>query len=305
VIGRVGVDPAAEVGHTVGEHEAARGRSVLQGETPLDDLEWHVDPSSTRRHWIGDASETVQPPAADGHGSHRRYVCPMNDVAQRWQIRSTELGTKRDIARVFVSQSSPRIIMTTTVLVLAIRLPLASWGMGDLYVVGFTVAFTGVLEWVLHLFVLHASPDSFVTRRLGGGVNHRKHHLDPPDMRWLLLDGFDAALFLTLLAVLTGLWSVPLLMVTGSSVTTGYLTALSLTYLAFWNYEWTHLMVHTRYRPRTRFYARLERNHRLHHYRNERYWLGVTSNLGDRIMGSYPKSKTDVALSETARTLDR
>ncbi len=229
----------------------------------------------------------------------------MTDVAPRWRIRSTELATKRDIARVFFSHASPRIITVATVVVLTIRLVLGSWGFGDLYVIAFTVAFTGVLEWMVHLFILHASPTSFVTRRLGGGVNHRKHHLDPPDMRWLLLDGADAALFVGLLAVLTGLWSVPLLALVGAPVLSGYLTALSATYIAFWNYEWTHLMVHTRYRPRSRFYARLARNHRLHHYRNERYWLGVTSNVGGPTLGTYPKTKTDVTLSDTARHLDR
>ena len=61
--------------------------------------------------------------------------------------------------------------------------------------------------------------------------------------------------------------------------------------------------MHTRYRPSSRLYARLARNHRLHHFRNERYWLGVTSNSGDRILRTLPRSKTDVPLSDTARTL--
>ena len=42
---------------------------------------------------------------------------------------------------------------------------------------------------------------------------------------------------------------------------------------------------------------------RLHHYRNENYWLGVSSNTGDRLLRTLPKHKTDVPLSETARTL--
>jgi hypothetical protein len=73
--------------------------------------------------------------------------------------------------------------------------------------------------------------------------------------------------------------------------------------VALAHYEWTHLLVHSRYRPKSRFYARLSRNHRLHHFRNERYWLGVTSNSGDRILRTLPRAKTDVPLSETARTL--
>ena len=81
------------------------------------------------------------------------------------------------------------------------------------------------------------------------------------------------------------------------------LTVRVLAYLSLAHYEWVHLMVHTRYRPKTRFYRRLATNHRLHHYRNEKYWLGVTSNLGDRLLGTYPAEKSDVPLSDTARTL--
>ena len=73
--------------------------------------------------------------------------------------------------------------------------------------------------------------------------------------------------------------------------------------LALGHYEWVHLIVHTRYRPKGRYYRRLARNHRLHHFRNENYWLGITSNSGDRLLNTLPKHTTDVPLSDTARTL--
>lgn len=227
----------------------------------------------------------------------------MTDVAERWTVRSTDLSTKRDIARLFSRHTSPRIITAAVTAAATARIIVGSWGLGDVAVIAFTLTFTGVLEWIVHLFILHSSPTSFVARRLGAGSSHRKHHLDPPDMRNLLLDGFDAGLFVVLLAALTSLWSLPLLALLGSPLLAGYLTALTATWAAFWHYEWTHLLVHTRYRPRTRFYRRLARNHRLHHYRNERHWLGVSSNVGDRILGTYPAEKTDVPLSDTARTL--
>ena len=74
-------------------------------------------------------------------------------------------------------------------------------------------------------------------------------------------------------------------------------------YVALGHYEWTHLLVHTRYRVKSRYYRRLARNHRRHHYRNEGYWMGITSNLGDRLFGTYPKDSAGVPLSDTARTL--
>ncbi|MFV2040117.1 MAG: sterol desaturase family protein, partial [Acidimicrobiales bacterium] len=165
------------------------------------------------------------------------------------------------------------------------------------------VVFTGPIEWAVHLFLLHSDPDSFRARRLGTGVGHHQHHLDPPKLEYLLLTGADAGIFVVVLALSTAVWSVPLLWLSGSAVGIPFLTALVATYVALANYEWTHLLVHTPYRPRTGFYRRLARNHRRHHYRNENYWLGITSNLGDRIMGTLPRSRTDVPLSGTASTL--
>ena len=42
--------------------------------------------------------------------------------------------------------------------------------------------------------------------------------------------------------------------------------------------------------------------HRLHHYKNEHYWFGVTSTVGDHLLGTTPEQST-VTKSATARTL--
>lgn len=219
-------------------------------------------------------------------------------------MRATDLATKREIAKVFFSMPSPRIISTAAAVAVLARLTFWSWGLGDLLVIGGVFVFTGPLEWVIHVLLLHSRSDSFQARRLGAGASHRQHHLDPPELQNLLLNGVDAAAFTVLLALATLVWALPIVWLAGVAIWPSLLTAVVATYLGFANYEWTHLMVHTRYRPRTRFYARLARNHRLHHFRNEQYWLGVTSNLGDRMMRTLPTMKTDVPLSDTARTLD-
>jgi sterol desaturase/sphingolipid hydroxylase (fatty acid hydroxylase superfamily) len=95
----------------------------------------------------------------------------------------------------------------------------------------------------------------------------------------------------------------PLMWLSGSSILGGFLTAWLLAAAGLLHYEFVHLMVHTRYRPHTRYYRGLARHHRLHHFRNERYWLGVTSNSGDRLMRTLPADRGDVPLSDTARTL--
>lgn len=218
-------------------------------------------------------------------------------------VRSTDLRNKREITRVFLSMASPRIIVVAVSVTVILRITLWDWSLGDVIVVVGVLLFTGPAEWVIHRFVLHCDPASLRAKKLGAGESHRKHHLDPPDIEHLVLSGADSVGFIVILAAFTAGWAVPLLVLTRSEVLLPALTALVVTYLGFANYEWTHLMVHTLYRPRTRLYRRLARNHRRHHYRNENYWMGVTSNLGDRLMRTLPRSKTDVPLSVTAKTL--
>jgi hypothetical protein len=219
-------------------------------------------------------------------------------------VRSTDLVTKRDILALFTRRGSAQVLAAAFAVLVAARVMFGGpAGRGDVIVVAVTLAITGTVEWVIHKYLLHAPLDSWTTRTLGTGSGHHQHHLDPTDVDWLLLPGLDAGVFVTGFGVFTAAWTVPLMWITGSSVTGGFLTAWAVAAAGLIHYEWVHLMVHTRYRPRTRFYQGLARHHRLHHFRNEHYWLGVTSNTGDRLLGTLPKHKSDVELSDTARTL--
>ena len=75
-------------------------------------------------------------------------------------------------------------------------------------------------------------------------------------------------------------------------------------YVVIFVYEWTHFLIHTAYRPRSRDYRSVWRNHRLHHFKNERFWHGITQNLSDRVLGTLPDHR-DVPKSKTARTWTR
>jgi len=178
------------------------------------------------------------------------------------------------------------------------------FGWFDLLVVVATVVLAGPLEWVIHLGLLHAPEDSVRMVKFRTGTGHRRHHLDPQDVGWALLSWNDALIFVVMLLAWSALWSIPVALVVGVSVLPAVTMAWFLAVISLGHYEWTHLLVHTKYRPKTRYYKRLAKNHRLHHYRNEHYWLGVTSNLGDRALQTLPADKGDVPLSETARNLD-
>ena len=63
------------------------------------------------------------------------------------------------------------------------------------------------------------------------------------------------------------------------------------------------LPVHSDYRPRCRWFRSVWRNHRLHHYKNEHYWFTVTSaGTADRLFGTYP-DPAKVTTSTTVKAL--
>jgi hypothetical protein len=68
-------------------------------------------------------------------------------------------------------------------------------------------------------------------------------------------------------------------------------------------YEWTHFLIHTAHRPRNGAYRAVWQTHRLHHFKNEHYWHGITNTVADRVLGTHPHHR-DVERSRTARTLD-
>lgn len=221
----------------------------------------------------------------------------------RHHDRSDALATRADVGRVYVRRASARVLVAATFALVTARVVIGGAGRGDLVVIATTFLLAGPIEWVIHRFLLHGERDAWTSRTLGTGAGHREHHLDPPAIEWLMLRGVDAAVFVIAFGAITAVWTVPLLWLSGSATAGPFLTAWALAAVGLAHYEWVHLLVHSRYRCRTRYYARLARNHRLHHFRNEHYWLGVTTNLGDRLLGTYPGHRSEVPVSATARTI--
>lgn len=222
---------------------------------------------------------------------------------RRSEERATDLHTLADVARTYFGHRSPHIILTGFGIALIVRLVVGNFGWVDLLVVGLSFALVGVVEWFIHLFLLHAPADSLRMTKFKTGAGHREHHLDPANVGWLMLGPPDAAVFLVMLLVWNATWPLALAWVLSASLLSTWLTAVVMSYFLLAHYEWTHLLVHTRYRPKLGYYRRLVTHHRLHHYRNEHHWLGVTSRVGDKALRTLPAAKSDVPLSDTARTL--
>ena len=122
------------------------------------------------------------------------------------------------------------------------------------------------------------------------GYAHRRHDENPRDLRWQFVHPYTVYGGWVELAVI-------MLVFRNPTSVTGALFASVLTL----TYEWIHFLIHTDYAPRHAAYRRLHRAHRLHHFRNERYWLGVTRRFGDKVLGTNPEKK-DVEISPTAKT---
>ena len=125
---------------------------------------------------------------------------------------------------------------------------------------------------------------------------HRLHHRDPWKLEHVWIPARTLVVSLvTLIPAYLVLWSLVLPMSLGL---TGLCTFLTFGLV----YEWTHYLIHTGYTPKTDWYRKLWRNHRLHHFKNEEYWYGVSRTGGDELLGTNP-DPNEVDKSETCRTL--
>jgi hypothetical protein len=203
--------------------------------------------------------------------------------------------TLREALPVFLRHGSPRILVAALALTVAIRLALASWSWWDTVPVAALLAYWPIQEWLIHVNILHFRPFTLFGRTVDFRVprSHRAHHRAPwqIDILFIPMHSF--------------IYTIPLVYIFWRAVTpTAALafTGLLVHFALALHYEWVHFLAHTRVVPRTAFYQRLSRNHRLHHFKNEHYWFGVTMLSGDRLLGTAPVLK-DVPTSRTCREI--
>ena len=216
------------------------------------------------------------------------------------------IRTVEHALRVFVQQPSPRILATQVLVLIRVRIhlladaegPLGWHGLGvwDLVVAfGIFAVLWPVQEWVLHKYLLHLRPFDLAGRRVDFffAKKHRDHHAHPERIPDIFL---PRRVILPLVPVMAGFWwlVMPTLGLALTAMTTYGAAALA--------YEWIHYLTHTNVAPRTAWFRRVRRNHRYHHYKNERYWFGFVLPLVDGLLGTDPAPAT-VETSATARTL--
>jgi hypothetical protein len=207
--------------------------------------------------------------------------------------RSQEMGV---VWRDFWRHPSPWMISAFLIASVTVRVCVGGGSWRELLIPAALVALFPVIEWVIHVGILHWRPrkvgpvevDSLLARK------HREHHADPRDLPLVFIP-WRVLVWLLPAYVVVALLAVP--------STTASWSLLVSVYALKAGYEWTHYLIHSDYRPRSRAYRAVWRNHRLHHYKNEHYWFTVTtSGTADRLFGTYPDPET-VSTSGTAKDL--
>ena len=210
----------------------------------------------------------------------------------------SEVRTLGAAWREFRVKRAPQLIAVAIGAAAAARVAIGGFSWRDLVAAGFLAVVYPFGEWAIHVHLLHLKPFRWRGRRveLPTAAAHRVHH-EAPERLDLINFSPSEALAILLLAVPVAV--APLAIVFGAGpLVTALLTGYALVGL----YEWTHFLIHTAYRPRSRFYRSAWRNHRLHHFKNEHFWHGVTNNISDRVLGTNPE-QSEVRRSPTARTL--
>ncbi len=199
-------------------------------------------------------------------------------------------------AREFWRHPSPWMIATILVGSTIARIVVGDWRVSDLLAPLVFVALFPVIEWVVHVFVLHWRPrrvgrvtvDTLLARK------HREHHSNPRDVPLVFIPWQTMAVLMVITPVL------PLLLFPTVGQALTFVMTVGVVGMV---YEWTHYLIHSDYRPRGRIYKAVWKHHRLHHFKNENYWMTVTTaHTADRLFGTDPDPAT-VPTSPTAKNL--
>ena len=222
------------------------------------------------------------------------------------RLHSSDVKTLGDAWRRFARQPSPRWIAAGVVLAATARVTLGDFGWVDLAVAAGLVAVHPFAEWAIHVYLLHLKPFRFRGRtvELITAKEHRSHHEHPHNLYTVLLGPKEVVgLFVAVIPPVSLALCGALALAGAPWHPAAILTAMTVGGLLVFAYEWIHFLIHTAYRPRTAVYRAVWRTHRLHHFKNEHFWHGITSTIADRVLRTNPEPKA-VERSPTARTLD-
>lgn len=203
--------------------------------------------------------------------------------------------TAAEALRTFFSFASPRILLLLSAGTLAARLALGDWRWIDGLIPAALLAYWPLNEWLIHTQILHHRPRRIGPLRWDYRVarKHREHHRDPWHLPLVFIPLHIFWLAPPIIFALA-FWLAP--------DAPRALTFLAAYFVLALHYEWCHYLAHIGWCPPLAYYRRRVREHRLHHFRNEKLWWGVSLGAADRWFGTAPDPDS-VPRSPTTGTL--
>ena len=199
------------------------------------------------------------------------------------RVSARGLTTAPAVARELARRPSGYVLAGVVAAALCGRRRLGRVGAQDAVAVALAVAVQPFVEWGVHRHVLHGRSHAIGGRTLDPGAPHRGHHDDPDDVAGLLLGGGFAAVDAALVAGLVAAAGALVSPIVGRYPARAVLTGVAAGAAGLARYEWCHLLFHSACRPRSARVRRLRAHHLAHHHRDAQRWLGVTSDLADRL----------------------
>ncbi len=179
------------------------------------------------------------------------------------------------------SHASSIILTVLSLGLISTRIAMGNWTPADLIGPLLILAFWPFQEWIIHKHLLHFKP-----RKIFGKMRdfplankHRAHHKTPNDLSNITISWKVYPVVIPVLFALN-FWLYPRPELAVGALATFFTLAL--------NYEWSHYLGHVNWRPASAYYRRRQRLHRLHHFRHEQMWWGVSMGLGDVVLGTAP-----------------
>lgn len=183
--------------------------------------------------------------------------------------------------RTFFANTSSQILTILIVTLVTAKLFVGQWSWMDLVAAAVIFAGWPLLEWFIHVVLLHNKPRELLGRSVDFLLpqTHRWHHADPWNLEHVFIP----------------LHIYPLVAPLGIAVAFVFLplglacSVLAIYFALALHYEWVHYLSHISWCPPVRYYQRRVMEHRLHHFKSEQHWWGVSMGLGDRLLNTAPK----------------
>lgn len=195
----------------------------------------------------------------------------------------------------FIRHPSPLLIGILILATFCVRLSLGGFGLVDLALAIGIAAYWPAQEWFLHKYFLHLKPRTIFGMKFDPHYAraHRAHHRQPWIVEYTFLPA-KVVIALVPISIFAWVAITPTLPLAFTGIVAYGIMALL--------YEWTHYLTHSAYVPRSAYYRRIWKNHRLHHFKNEQFWYAFTVPAVDTFMKTDP-DQASVEKSESVRTL--